>query len=113
MGSLIDQFTASQVKSTNLSLKVGDFIRVGLEISEGQKTRIQSYQGLILAIKGSGITQSILIRRSFKGFCSERIILLNSPQIKEFKILTHNNVRRSKLYYVRQLQGKRARILAG
>lgn len=113
IGSLIERFTASQCSLVNLNPKVGDFVRIGFEISEGQKTRIQFYQGLVLAVKGTGIMQSILIRRSFKGFCSERIVLLNSPQIKEFKILTHNKVRRSKLYYVRQLQGKQARILAG
>lgn len=113
IGSLIDRFTASQCSPINLDPKVGDFVRIGFEISEGQKTRIQFYQGLVLGVKGVGITRSILVRRSFKGFCSERVVLLNSPQIKEFKILTHNNVRRSKLYYVRQLQGKQARILAG
>ena len=113
IGALIDRFTASQCSPINLDPKVGDFVRIGFEISEGQKTRIQFYQGLVLGVKGVGITRSILVRRSFKGFCSERVVLLNSPQIKEFKILTHNNVRRSKLYYVRQLQGKQARILAG
>ena len=113
IGSLIDRFTASQCSPINLDPKVGDFVRIGFEISEGQKTRIQFYQGLVLGVKGVGITRSILVIRSFKGFCSERVVLLNSPQIKEFKILTHNNVRRSKLYYVRQLQGKQARILAG
>ena len=113
VGSLIERFTESQCNLVNLKPKIGDFVRIGFEISEGQKTRIQFYQGLVLAIKGTGITRSILVRRSFKGFCSERIVLLNSPQIKEFEILTHNNVRRSKLYYVRQLQGKQARILAG
>lgn len=113
IGSLTERFTASQCNSLNVNPKVGDLVRIGFEISEGQKTRIQFYQGLVLAIKGTGITRNILIRRSFKSFCSERIVLLNSPQIKEFNILTHNNVRRSKLYYVRQLQGKQARILAG
>ena len=85
IGSLIDRFTASQCSPINLDPKVGDFVRIGFEISEGQKTRIQFYQGLVLGVKGVGITRSILVRRSFKGFCSERVVLLNSPQIKEFK----------------------------
>ena len=93
--------------------RVGDFVRIGFEISEGQKTRIQTYKGFVIAIRGVGIAKSVLLRRSSKGFCSERTVLLYSPQVKEFKILTHTNVRRSKLYYVRQLQGKRARMLVG
>lgn len=113
IGSLLMQFNKLQTKTVILDPKIGDFVRIGFEISEGQKTRVQFYQGLVLAIKGTGVTRNILVRRSFKGFCSERVVLLNSPQIKEFKIVTHNKVRRSKLYYVRQLQGKRARILAG
>jgi large subunit ribosomal protein L19 len=93
--------------------RVGDFVRIGFEISEGQKTRVQIYQGLVLAIQGDGITKSILVRRAFKSFCSERLVLINSPQVKELTILNHTNVRRSKLYYVRKLQGKQARILTG
>ena len=113
VGSLIQQFNKTQLKKDVVIPRVGDFIKIGFEISEGQKTRIQTYKGFVIAIRGTGITKSILLRRSSKGFCSERTVLLYSPQVKEFKILTHTNVRRSKLYYVRQLQGKRARMLVG
>ena len=77
------------------------------------KTRIQNYKGLVLAVKGKGITKSVLVRRAFKGFCSERTILIHSPQVKDMKILNHTPVKKSKLYYVRALEGKRARILTG
>ena len=113
IGSLIQHFNKTQLKKDVVVPQVGDFIKIGFEISEGQKTRIQTYKGFVIAIRGTGITKSILLRRSSKGFCSERTVLLYSPQVKEFKILTHTNVRRSKLYYVRQLQGKRARMLVG
>ena len=113
IGSLIQHFNKTQLKKDVVVPQVGDFIKIGFEISEGQKTRIQTYKGFVIAIRGTGITKSILLRRSSKGFCSERTVLMYSPQVKEFKILTHTNVRRSKLYYVRQLQGKRARMLVG
>lgn len=113
VGSLIHHFNTAQLDKNITFPRVGDFVKIGFEISEGQKTRIQTYKGFVIAIRGVGIAKSVLLRRSSKGFCSERTVLLYSPQVKEFKILTHTNVRRSKLYYVRQLQGKRARMLVG
>jgi large subunit ribosomal protein L19 len=113
MNVLCTNISKHQIKKHISCPRSGDFIRVGFEISEGQKTRIQFFQGLVLAVRGVGITKNILVRRAFKGFCVERIILLNSPQIKQFQIINHTNVRRSKLYYVRSLYGKKARILTG
>lgn len=110
---LVKEINTKSINIDRLTPKVGDFVRIGFEISEGQKTRVQIYQGLVLAVQGDGITKSILVRRAFKSFCSERLVLLNSPQVKELTILNHTNVRRSKLYYVRKLQGKQARILTG
>lgn len=110
---LVKEINTKNIKVDRPTPKVGDFVRIGFEISEGQKTRVQIYQGLVLAVQGNGITKSILVRRAFKSFCSERLVLLNSPQVKELTILNHTNVRRSKLYYVRKLQGKQARILTG
>lgn len=112
-GSLVDRFSKKYIKTEVPKIVSGDYVRIGLQIREGQKLRVQYYQGLVIAVQGKGIAKRIRVRRAFKGFCSERLILVYSPQIQELKVLNHTSVRRSKLYYVRQLEGKRASILSG
>ncbi|MEA2068232.1 MAG: 50S ribosomal protein L19 [Verrucomicrobiota bacterium] len=89
---------------------VGDTIRVHYKIKEGGKERIQLYTGTVIARKGSGITESITVRRISYGEGVERIFPLNSPNIANIEIERHGKVRRAKLYYLRDLAGKKARI---
>ncbi|MBT8042214.1 MAG: 50S ribosomal protein L19 [Pontiella sp.] len=89
---------------------VGDTIRVHYKIKEGGKERIQLYTGTVIARKGSGITESITVRRVSYGEGVERIFPLNSPNIDKIEIERHGKVRRAKLYYLRDLAGKKARI---
>jgi len=89
---------------------VGDTIRVHYWIKEGGKQRIQVYSGTVIARKGSGISESITVRRVSYGEGVERVFPLNSPNIDKIEIERHGKVRRAKLYYLRDLAGKKARI---
>jgi large subunit ribosomal protein L19 len=89
---------------------VGDTVRVHFKIKEGGKERVQLYTGTVIARKGSGVTESITVRRISYGEGVERIFPLNSPNIDKIEIERHGKVRRAKLYYLRDLAGKKARI---
>ncbi|MCF7817813.1 MAG: 50S ribosomal protein L19 [Kiritimatiellales bacterium] len=89
---------------------IGDTIRVHYKIKEGNKERIQIYTGTVIARKGSGVTEAINVRRISYGEGVERVFPLNSPNIDKIEIERHGKVRRAKLYYLRDLAGKKARI---
>jgi large subunit ribosomal protein L19 len=89
---------------------IGDTIRVHYKIKEGGKERVQVYTGTVIARKGNGITESITVRRVSYGEGVERVFPLNSPNIDKIEIERHGKVRRAKLYYLRDLAGKKARI---
>lgn len=91
-------------------LKVGDNIRVGVKIIEGNKERVQFYEGIIIAKKNSAINITITVRKSVQGIGIERIFLIHSPKIDSIKILRSAKIRQSKLYYLRNLQGKASRL---
>ena len=89
---------------------IGDTIRVHYKIKEGGKERVQVFTGNVIARKGSGVTESITVRRISYGEGVERVFPLNSPNIAKIEIERHGKVRRAKLYYLRNLAGKKARI---
>ena len=90
--------------------KIGDNIRVGVKIIEGNKERIQFYEGTIIAKKNSTINTTITVRKIFQGIGIERIFLVHSPKIDSITTLRSAKVRRSKLYYLRNLRGKASRL---
>ncbi len=90
--------------------QIGDTIKVHYKIKEGGKERIQVYTGTVIARKGGGVMESITVRRVSYGEGVERIFPLNSPNIDKIEIDRHGKVRRAKLYYLRDLAGKKARI---
>lgn len=92
--------------------KSGDNVRVHVKIKEGDKERIQVFQGDVIAKKGKGIQGSFTVRRITSGIGVERIFPLHSPNITKIQVLRHGRVRRSKLYYLRDRTGKAARISA-
>jgi large subunit ribosomal protein L19 len=104
----IRQENATQDRHPGFS--VGDTIKVHYWIKEGGKQRIQVYSGTVIARKGSGITESITVRRVSYGEGVERVFPLNSPNIDKIEIDRRGKVRRAKLYYLRDLAGKKARI---
>ena len=91
-------------------LKIGDNIRVGLKIIEGTNERVQFYEGTIIAKKNSMTNTAITVRKILQGTGIERIFLINSPKIESIAILRSSKVRRSKLYYIRNLRGKASRL---
>ena len=91
-------------------LKIGDNIKVGVKIIEGNKERVQFYEGIIIAKKNSSINTTITVRKTLQGIGIERIFLLHSPKIDSITVLRSSKIRRSKLYYLRNLKGKASRL---
>ena len=95
---------------TQIDVKPGDNVNVSYKIIEVDKERIQNFKGDVIQISGSGLTKTICIRKISNGVGVERIFPLNSPNIVEIELLKKGKVRRAKLYYLRALSGKKARI---
>ena len=91
-------------------LKIGDNVKIGVKIIEGNKERVQFYEGTILAKKNSSINTTITVRKILQGIGIERIFLIHSPKIDSITVLRSSKVRRSKLYYLRNLKGKAGRL---
>ena len=99
-------------KNTNTipSFKPGDTLSVKVNVKEGKKVRQQLFKGTVIARKGSGISETITVRKISNGVGVERIFPLHSPSIASIKVNKVNKVRRAKLYYLRNLSGKAARL---
>jgi len=91
-------------------LRIGDNVKIGVKIIEGNKERVQFYEGTILAKKNSSINTTITVRKILQGIGIERVFLLHSPKIDSISVLNSAKVRRSKLYYLRKLKGKASRL---
>ena len=108
----IEHFEKSQMESKNIpEFKAGDTVRVSVEIKEGNKTRIQDFEGVCIARKGEGIGKTFTVRKiGANNVGVERIFPLYSDSIKGIKLIRRGRVRRAKLYYLRDRRGKAARI---
>lgn len=91
-------------------IRVGDTIKLGVSITEGNKERVQFTEGVVIAKKNSGLNATITLRRVMQGVGVERVYLLNSPKLKSVEVLRSSKVRRSKLYYLRLRFGKATRL---
>nr|YP_009297302.1 ribosomal protein L19 [Porphyridium sordidum]AOM66645.1 ribosomal protein L19 [Porphyridium sordidum] len=91
-------------------LSIGDTVKISLLIKEGTKERIQLNQGVIIAKSNSQLTSTITVRSNLQGIGVERVYLIHSPLIKNIEVLRKSKVRRSKLYYLRNLSGKATRL---
>ncbi|WP_017316673.1 50S ribosomal protein L19 [Mastigocladopsis repens] len=107
---IIRSIEAEQLKSNLPEIFVGDTVRVGVKIKEGDKYRVQPYEGVVIGKRNGGINETITVRRVFQGVGVERVFLLHSPRIDSIKILRRGKVRRAKLYYLRNRVGKATRI---
>ena len=100
-----------QFQKPNLPvLKIGDNIKIGVKIIEGNRERIQFYEGTIIVKKNNSINTTITVRKTLQGIGIERIFLIHSPKIDSIQVLRSSKVRRSKLYYLRNLKGKASRL---
>ena len=91
-------------------LRIGDSVKIGVKIIEGNKERVQFYEGTIIAKKNSSINTMITVRKVLQGIGIERVFLIHSPKVDSITVLRSAKVRRAKLYYLRNLQGKATRL---
>jgi large subunit ribosomal protein L19 len=108
--ALIKEFEDAQLKSDLPEIYVGDTVRVGVRISEGNKERVQPYEGVVIAKRHGSLNQTITVRRIFQGIGVERVFMLHSPQVASVKIERRGKVRRAKLFYLRDRVGKATRV---
>ena len=107
---LINNVEQNFMKKSIPILKIGDNVKIGVKIIEGNKERVQFYEGTIIAKKNSSINVTITVRKTLQGIGVERIFLIHSPKVDSIQILRSSKVRRSKLYYLRNLKGKASRL---
>ena len=107
---LIKEFENEQLKKELPEIYVGDTVKVGVKITEGNKERVQPYEGVVIAKRHGGINETITVRRIFQGIGVERVIMLHSPQVASLKVERRGKVRRAKLFYLRDRVGKATRV---
>lgn len=101
---------ADSVKENMPEFSIGDTVRIGVNIREGDKERVQNFEGTVIARKGSGIGETFTVRRVSYGVGVERVFPIHSPNVKEVTIIRKGRVRRAKLYYLRDRVGKAAKV---
>ena len=101
---------ADSVKEQAPEFNVGDTIRIDVNIREGERERIQQFEGTVIARKGSGVGETFTVRRVSYGVGVERVFPLHSPNVADVKVVRYGKVRRSKLYYLRDRVGKAAKV---
>ena len=106
----IDNLHNSFIKPDLPKIQIGDTVKLGIKIIEGNKERIQFYEGTIIAKKNSSINTTITVRKTLQGIGIERIFLVHSPKLDSIEVLRSSKIRRSKLYYLRNLKGKASRL---
>lgn len=106
----IDILEFEQMKKNIPAFKTGDTVKVHVKIVEGDKQRIQAYQGVVICRQNGGLRESFTVRKISNGIGVERVFPLHSPSVEKIEIVTRGHVRRAKLYYLRKLRGKAARI---
>ena len=102
--------TADSMKETTPKFDIGDTVKVDVKIREGERERIQAFEGTVIAKKGSGVAETFMVRRVSYGVGVERVFPLHSPNIANVSVIRHGKVRRSKLYYLRDRLGKSAKV---
>jgi large subunit ribosomal protein L19 len=107
---IIRSIEAEYLKSDLPELYIGDTIKVGVKIKEGDKERVQPYEGIIIARRHGGINETITVRRVFQGVGVERVFLLHSPKVDTITVVRRGKVRRAKLFYLRDRVGKATRV---
>ena len=108
--NLIKEFENEQLKKELHEIYVGYTVKVGVKITEGNKERVQPYEGVVIAKRHGGINQTITVRRIFQGIGVERVFMLHIPQVASLKVERRGKVRRAKLFYLRDRVGKATRV---
>ena len=108
--NIIEQINLENVKTEVPKFNVGDTVRVSFKVIEGTRERVQAYEGIVIAKRGGGISETFTVRRISFGVGVERTFPLHSPKVVEVKVVRKGAVRRAKLYYLRNLTGKAAKV---
>ncbi|MEC7892110.1 MAG: 50S ribosomal protein L19 [Actinomycetota bacterium] len=108
--NLINEIENNQLKTDLPELNSGDSVKVNVKVSEGNRERIQTFEGVIISINGVGISKTITVRKLSFGVGVERIFPVHAPIVESIEIIRKGKVRRSKLYYLRDRIGKSAKI---
>ena len=98
------------IKEANPAIRVGDVVKVHVKIREGERERIQAFEGTVIAKHGSGISETFTVRRVSYGVGVERVFPIHSPNVADIKIVRRGKVRRAKLYYLRDRVGKASKV---
>ncbi|HPF34500.1 MAG TPA: 50S ribosomal protein L19 [Candidatus Krumholzibacteria bacterium] len=110
MSNVIDSLRQENLKTDLPAFQIGDTVRCQMKITEGGKTRVQNYEGVVMAQSGTANEESITVRKISNGVAVERVIPLHTPSLAGIELVRHGRVRRAKLYYLRGLTGRKARI---
>ena len=110
MDKILHEVTKEYVRDNLPRFRPGDRVAVDVRVVEGDRTRVQTFEGDVIAMSGSGVNRTFTVRKISGGVGVERIFPLHSPNINKIKVIRAGKVRRAKLYYLRQLRGKAARI---
>ena len=108
--NVLDEVVADQLRTDLPELSAGDTVRVSAKVIEGNRERIQVFEGIVMRFRGGGITRSITVRRIASGVGVERTFKVNSPRIEKIEVMRHGKVRRAQLYFLRDRVGKAATL---
>ena len=106
----LKELVAPMLKEDKPNFNIGDVIRIGVKIREGEKERIQAFEGTVIAKNNSGIAETFTVRRVAYGVGVERVFPIHSQNVTDIKVIRRGKVRRSKLYYLRDRVGKAAKV---
>ena len=110
MNPLIQSLTESQLRTDIPTFHPGDTVRVHAKVVEGNRERVQIFEGVVISRKGQGISEMYTVRKMSSGIGVERTFPVHTPRVEKIEVVRHGKVRRAKLYYLRALQCKAARI---
>ncbi len=110
MNEIIRSIEAKQIRSDLPAFGIGDTVRVWVKVVEGNRERLQAFEGTVIAKRNGGIRETFTVRRVSYGIGVERTFPIHSPRVDHVDVVRHGKVRRAKLYYLRERQGKAAKI---
>ncbi|MFT6195319.1 MAG: large subunit ribosomal protein L19 [Cognaticolwellia sp.] len=110
MSNIIKQLEAEQMRTDAPDYRPGDTVVVQVKVTEGEKSRLQAFEGVVIAIKNRGINSAFTVRKTSNGVGVERVFQTHSPIVDSIVVKRRGDVRQAKLYYLRELSGRKARI---
>lgn len=110
MSHILDQIDAASLRTDVPDFRPGDTLKVNVKVVEGNRSRVQVFQGVVIARQGDGVRETFTVRKVSFGVGVERTFPVHSPTLESVEVVTRGDVRRAKLYYLRNLRGKKAKI---